>query len=77
MISRYIGPLPSPSELGFVPDVDELGLSAAESVAIQARKLRKKGNRAVVYLLIQWSNRSKEEATWEVVYRYLGKVSHF
>ena len=52
--------------LGSVPDMDELGVIAAEPVAILARKLGKKGNRAVVYLLIQWSNKSKEEATWEL-----------
>ena len=40
MISRYIGP--SPSELGSVPDVDELGMIAAEPVVVLARKLEKK-----------------------------------
>ena len=45
MISRYIGP---PSELGSVPDVDELGTRAAEPIAVLARKLGKKGNWAVV-----------------------------
>ena len=39
---------------------------AAEPVAILARKLGKKGNKAVVYLLVQWSNKPKEEATWEL-----------
>jgi len=40
MISRYIGP--SPSELGSVLDVDELGMIAAEPVAVLAQKLGKK-----------------------------------
>ena len=37
MTSRYIGP--SPSELGYVPDVDELGMITAEPIAVLARKL--------------------------------------
>jgi len=64
LLKPYVGP--TPSTLGSVPDVDELGLLAAEPVAVLARRLGKKGNRAVVYLLIQWSNRPKEEATWEL-----------
>jgi len=49
--------------LGAVPDIDEAGLLAIEPVAVLARKLGKKGNKAVVYLLIQWSNKPKEKAT--------------
>jgi hypothetical protein len=36
-----------------------------EPVAILERKLAKKGNAAVVYGLVQWSNGSREDATWE------------
>jgi len=46
MISRYIGP--SPSQLGSVSDVDELGMRATEPIAVLARKLGKKGNWAMV-----------------------------
>jgi len=46
--------------------MDKLGMVATEQVAILARKLRKKGNKVVVYLLIQRSNKPKEEATWEL-----------
>ena len=56
----------TPTSLGAVPDMDEAGLLAAEPVAVLARRLGKKGNKAVVYLLIQWSNKPKEEATWEL-----------
>jgi len=63
-LKKYIGP-PS-SALGIVPDMDELGMLAVEPVAILAHKLGKTGNNAVVYLLIQWSNKSKEEATWDL-----------
>jgi len=34
-------------------------------VAVLDRKLGKQGNRGEVYVLIQWSNSPKEEATWE------------
>ena len=61
---KYVGE--PPTSMGNVPDMDDLGLLAAEPVAILARKLGKRGNRAVIYLLIQWSNRPKEEATWEL-----------
>jgi len=64
LLKPYIGP--TQSTLGAVLDVDELGVLAAEPMAVLARKLGKKGNHAVVYLLIQWSNRSKEEVTWEL-----------
>ena len=64
LLKPYVGL--TPSTLGSVPDVDELGLLAAEPVAVLARRLGKKGNHAIVYLLIQWSNRPKEEATWEL-----------
>jgi len=30
------------------------------------RKLGRKGNHALVYVLIQWSNGTKEDATWEL-----------
>jgi len=64
LLKKHLGS--PPAAPGVVPDIDDLGLLAAEPIAILARRLGKKGNRAVVYLLIQWSNRPKEEATWEL-----------
>jgi len=64
LLKKYVGPLPF--TLGAVPDMDELGMIAVEPVAVLARKLGKRGNKAIVYLLIQWSNKPKEEATWEL-----------
>jgi len=69
LVSRYIGP--SPSELGHELNVDGLGLIAAEPVAVLARRLGKKGNRAVVGMLIRWSNNPKEVATWELILRLM------
>ena len=66
-----------PSVPGDVPDIDELGLLAAEPVAILARRLGRKGNRSVVYLLIQWSNRPKEGAIWELYFEIKAKFPHF
>ena len=63
--------------MGDVPEVDELRLLVAEPVAILARRLGKKGNKGVVYLLIQWSNMLKEEATWELYSDMKAKFPHF
>jgi len=49
-----------------MPEIDVDGLIQAEPIAVLDRKLGKSGNRAVVYVLIQWSNAPKEEATWEL-----------
>jgi len=49
-------------------------------VAILPCRLGKKGNKAVVYLLIQWSNRPKEEGkevTWELYSDIEAKFPNF
>ncbi|GJV82539.1 gag-pol polyprotein [Tanacetum coccineum] len=43
------------------------GLILAEPVAILERRLAKKGNSATVFVLLQWSNGSKKDATWEPI----------
>jgi len=43
LLKEHKGPIPT--QLGSVPDVDELGLLAGEPVAILAQKLGKKGNK--------------------------------
>ena len=63
--------------LGVIPDIDDLGLLAVELVAILAQKLGKKGNKVVVYLLILWSNKPKEEATWELYFDIEAKYFGF
>ena len=68
---------PTPTQLGAMPDIDELGLLPAEPVTILSRKLGKKGNKAVVYLLIQWANKPKEEATWELYSDIEAKFPNF
>jgi len=49
-LNEHIGA--TPTSLGAVSDMDDAGLIAAELVAVLARKLGKKGNKAVIYLLI-------------------------
>ena len=57
---------------GYMPEMNDDGLIRAEPVAVLDRRLGKQGNHAVVYVLIQWSNTPKEEATWEL-YSYIEK----
>lgn len=43
------------------------GVMLVEPVAVLDRRLAKKGNGATVFVLIQWANGSKEDATWEPI----------
>nr|GEX16933.1 hypothetical protein [Tanacetum cinerariifolium] len=43
------------------------GVIRVEPLAILERRLAKKGNVDVVYVLVQWTNGSREEATWEPI----------
>lgn len=51
--------------MGNFPHCREDGLLAVSPIAVLDRRLMKKKNRAVVYLLIQRANGSVEDATWE------------
>ena len=59
-LRKHVGTRPVQSTL---PEVDGAGLIAAEPIAVLARKLGKLGHQAAVYVLIQWSTGSKEDAT--------------
>jgi len=63
LLRQHVGARPAQSTL---PAMDDTGVIAAEPVAILDRRLGKVGNKAVVYLLIQWSTGSREEATWDL-----------
>lgn len=56
-LRKHVGARPVQSTL---PEVDEVGMIAGEPVTVLDRKLGKLGNRAAVYVLIQWSTGSKE-----------------
>ncbi|XP_074265979.1 uncharacterized protein LOC141588435 [Silene latifolia] len=45
--------------------LDELHQIRAELIAVLDRKLVKKGNMGVVHILVQWSNSSVDDSTWE------------
>jgi len=47
------------------PLMNDEGEIAAIPVAILDRRLKQVGHRGVVYLLVQWSTGSREDATWE------------
>ena len=49
-----------------LPALNEEGEIAAVPIAILDRKLGKVGNRGEVFLLVQWSTGSREDATWEL-----------
>ncbi|GJV17211.1 retrotransposon protein, putative, unclassified [Tanacetum coccineum] len=49
-----------------LPMCDNEGLSSVFPVKIIDRRLGKLNNRVVAYVLVQWSNGSEKEATWEL-----------
>lgn len=62
LLKKHEGPIPMVSSL---PEMDELQQICAEPVAVLDKRLMKKGMSGVVYVLIQWSNSTAEDATWE------------
>ena len=52
---------------GMLPHCDGDGLIQAEPVAILDRRLGKVGNSAAVFVLVQWSNSTPADATWEPI----------
>ena len=53
------------AEMGRFPQCDADGLLAATPFKLLERKMVKKGNRLMVLGLIQWSNGTTDDATWE------------
>jgi len=45
--------------------MNEEGEIAAVPVAILYRRMGRVGHKAVVYLLVQWSTGTREDATWD------------
>jgi len=56
-LKKHVGTTPVH---GYLPEINEKGLSSAATVPVLGRKLGEKGNRTVVYVLVQWSNAEKE-----------------
>ncbi|GJX62542.1 reverse transcriptase [Tanacetum coccineum] len=55
------------SQSGSLPVCDEQGVMKVEPIAILDRRLAKRRNVAAVFVLVQWANGSKEDATWEPI----------
>lgn len=53
--------------MGTFPTCTAEGLLELEPVKILDRRMQKRGNSATVYVLVQWANRSADDATWEWV----------
>jgi len=62
-LKKHVGNAPVQATL---PALNEVGEITAVPVAILDRKLGKVGNKAEVFLLVQWSTGSREDATWEL-----------
>ncbi|GJU91877.1 reverse transcriptase [Tanacetum coccineum] len=55
------------TQSGSLPVCNEQGVMKVEPIAILDRRLAKRGNVAAVFVLVQWANGSKEDATWEPI----------
>ncbi|GJU72675.1 putative mitochondrial protein [Tanacetum coccineum] len=62
--------------VGVLPQLREDGLLENKPMAILERRLGKVNNKPVMFVLIQWTNKPVEEATWEIygdlITRFLG-----
>ena len=56
-----------------LPHCSNEGLITAVPVKILERKIAKVGNRTVVYWLVQWTNGTSDDATWEVATEFQTK----
>ncbi|GJT54198.1 ty3-gypsy retrotransposon protein [Tanacetum coccineum] len=52
--------------VGVLPQLGEDGLLENKPMAILERRLGKVNNKPVMFVLIQWTNKPVEEATWEI-----------
>nr|GEV23785.1 hypothetical protein [Tanacetum cinerariifolium] len=50
-----------------LPAFDTQGVMRVKPLAILERRMAKRGNVAVMYVLVQWTNGTKEDATWEPI----------
>ena len=60
-----------------LPHVSNEGLITALPVKVLDRKIAKVGNKAVVYWLVQWTNGTSDDATWEVATKFQTKYPTF
>ncbi|KAJ7982533.1 Ty3/gypsy retrotransposon protein [Quillaja saponaria] len=60
-----------------LPVFDDSGHLLLEPVAVIDRRTIKKNNKAVVQVLVHWSNSSREDCTWEDFHVLKSKFSQF
>ncbi|GJT35646.1 retrotransposable element Tf2 [Tanacetum coccineum] len=63
-LKGYRGEAPNGHQIE-IPLCDQNGMIATQPLAILDRKMAKKKNDVAVYGLVQWTNRTKDNATWE------------
>ncbi|GJZ04992.1 retrotransposable element Tf2 [Tanacetum coccineum] len=62
---------------GTLPPCDSSGVFIVEPMAILDRRMAKKGNGMEIYVLVQWTNGTIEDATWESVTELQSKFPTF
>ncbi|KAK9692323.1 hypothetical protein RND81_09G256400 [Saponaria officinalis] len=73
-LKKHYGPTPMVATL---PALDGNLQLRAEPVAVLERKMSKKGRGYEVYLLVHWSNGTKEDATWELFDDFVKRFPDF
>nr|GEX39470.1 retrotransposable element Tf2 [Tanacetum cinerariifolium] len=63
--------------VGVLPQLREDGLLENKPMAILERRLGKVNNKSVMFVLIQWTNKQVEEATWEIYEDLITKFPGF
>nr|GEZ11509.1 ribonuclease H-like domain-containing protein [Tanacetum cinerariifolium] len=65
--------------MGSLPPCDNTGLFIVEHIAVLDRRLARRGNRAEVYVLVQWANRKLAHKTYASrdIHKQYAPVNHF
>ncbi|GJZ31236.1 putative mitochondrial protein [Tanacetum coccineum] len=63
--------------MGTFPFFNDNGLLVMEPQAVLDRRMQKKNNKAMVYLLIQWVNGTEDDATWEPAEEFIKRFPKF
>ncbi|GJT91021.1 hypothetical protein Tco_1079866 [Tanacetum coccineum] len=71
------GEVPAQAQPVVLPHCDDEGLLIVPSLAVLDRKIIKRNNVVAVYGLIQWSNGSLDDATWELLKDLLKRFPTF
>ena len=63
-LKKHLGSQNSPTTP--LPIITEKGILQDIPIAILDKRMMKKGNDAIIEVLVQWQNHTKEDATWEL-----------